>query len=61
MKMNGYSFDFVLVVHVFDEDDQDAIKPEHIKFSMKNCVQRMDAADLEVRHHSDNHQQPRPC
>lgn len=47
VKSHGYSYDLVLVFHVYDEDDDD-LTPIQLQFGLKTVVERLNAAGLET-------------
>ena len=47
MKVNGYSYDLVLVFHVYAEDDKN-FSPFQIQFSLRNVINLLNEAQLET-------------
>lgn len=48
-ERNGYSYDYVFVFKVHQEEDLEKLNQEQIKFSMKRVVDRLENADLGIK------------
>lgn len=48
-ERNGYSYDYVFVFKVHQEEDLEKLNPDQLKFSMKNIVDRLENAGLGIK------------
>ena len=48
-KDNGYTYDYVMVFQVYDEDDKETLNEFQRKYSMKSVVDRIQSAGMESR------------
>ena len=48
LKENGYSWSFVFVYKVFDEDQKVSLTSDQLKFSMKNVIERLNTAGFDT-------------
>lgn len=49
LKVYGYSWDYVLVFKVYDEEDKGEMSPIQKKFTMKNVIDRINNAGMETK------------
>jgi hypothetical protein len=48
LKENGYSWSYVFVFKVLDEDNRKKLSPEQQKYSLRNVVERLHNAQFET-------------